>query len=249
MIGLMLLGNGIALLMLGDATYLAVVTAIAAVQLVAVSWLVFAVQARHGALISAGTVVAVASLLASVVFLPAMAIQQERAELGTSLSVVQLVMVILSIAVLVIARLRDRIAEDAVRRERALRKRRTHCETCGQRIHPVLGTCGCMLQVRQDSGRTYGVLTIKSGKGAMTQYALGAMTQIGAGAKCDLRLDVDPLVATNHCVVFERGKDLCIRDAPESGGTYVNGERIAERVLADGDEIRIGDSWLLYERH
>jgi len=248
MCGLVLLGNGVALLAVGDAAYLAVVTAIAAVQLVAISWLALAVQARHASLTSGGTVIVVASLSASALFLPALAIEQTESALGAHLSIAQLFLVILAIAVVISARVRDRMAEDAARREKAMRRRRTECQVCGKRIHPVLGTCGCTVRAGTAEGLSIGRLAVKSAKGAMTQFTLGTTTTIGASAKCDIQLDQDPLVASNHCVIFERGKEVCIRDAPESSGTYVNGERISERTLEDGDEIRIGDSWLLFEK-
>ena len=55
----------------------------------------------------------------------------------------------------------------------------------------------------------------------------------------------DPALSRRHCVIEPRGERLVLRDLDSRNGVFVNGSRVAEQPLADGDQIRIGDSVLL----
>jgi len=55
----------------------------------------------------------------------------------------------------------------------------------------------------------------------------------------------DPALSRRHCVVEPGGKHLVLRDLDNCNGVFVNGSRVTEQPLADGDQIRIGDSVLL----
>lgn len=56
----------------------------------------------------------------------------------------------------------------------------------------------------------------------------------------------DPLVSRQHCLIERRGLIFLLRDLDSSNGTLVNGIPVRERVLAHGDQIRVGDSLLLF---
>lgn len=49
-----------------------------------------------------------------------------------------------------------------------------------------------------------------------------------------------PMVSKAHAMVFRRDGAYVVRDLGSSNGTYVNGKRIDEQVLKDGDELRLG---------
>jgi Nif-specific regulatory protein len=55
----------------------------------------------------------------------------------------------------------------------------------------------------------------------------------------------DPALSRQHCVIDRSGAGLLIRDLGSKNGVFVNGCPVTERALADGDQIRIGDSALL----
>ncbi len=70
---------------------------------------------------------------------------------------------------------------------------------------------------------------------------------IGAAAGNDLVL-ADNQVSRNHAVLEGRGRNIELVDLNSENGTFVNGERISRRVLADGDRVALGpDVHLIYE--
>ena len=58
----------------------------------------------------------------------------------------------------------------------------------------------------------------------------------------------DPALSRHHCVIDRTGTGLVLRDLGSKNGVFVNGCPVTERALADGDQIRIGDSALLFMR-
>ncbi len=68
---------------------------------------------------------------------------------------------------------------------------------------------------------------------------------VGAGNNCNLKVD-DRFLSKTHCkfcIVEERWN---IVDCESTNGVYVNGERIENHVLTDGDAIKIGDLMIYY---
>ena len=55
-------------------------------------------------------------------------------------------------------------------------------------------------------------------------------------------------VSRNHAVLERRGRTIELADLNSENGTFVNGERIVRRVLADGDRVSLGPAvHLIYE--
>src|SRR3989454_4393924 len=52
-------------------------------------------------------------------------------------------------------------------------------------------------------------------------------------------------VSRRHCVIERQGARVTITDLASHNGTFVNGVPIMERLLAHGDQVRIGDSVFL----
>src|SRR5258705_3331762 len=64
---------------------------------------------------------------------------------------------------------------------------------------------------------------------------------IGRRSEPDLRLPGADISRVHAEITFDKG--VCtIRDKQSRFGTFVNGERTAEKVLAHGDEIRLGQA-------
>ncbi len=63
--------------------------------------------------------------------------------------------------------------------------------------------------------------------------------------KADLILK-DQAVSRNHAEIVRQDDDYLIRDLNSTNGTYVNGQRLKERVLKHMDEIWVGKCRLLY---
>ena len=87
-------------------------------------------------------------------------------------------------------------------------------------------------------------LRILTGTLAGQTRALGpARTALGRDALCEIRFDpqADVEVSARHAEVRVDDGRVLIRDANSTNGTYVNDRRLSgERVLAEGDVIRLG---------
>ncbi len=71
--------------------------------------------------------------------------------------------------------------------------------------------------------------------------------EFSVGRNPSNRLSVsDPSLSRQHCVISMRGGQFEIRDLDSRNGTFVNAVPVHERVLADGDEIQIGNSLFLF---
>src|SRR5688500_4823303 len=48
-------------------------------------------------------------------------------------------------------------------------------------------------------------------------------------------------VSSHHCEVLLKGSDVIVRDLDSTNGTYINGEKITEKVLKPGQILRLGN--------
>ena len=85
-------------------------------------------------------------------------------------------------------------------------------------------------------------LAIEDG-GEVVLFALGEREgqtlRIGRSPAADIVLD-DASVSRRHAVIVHRGGRAVILDDRSLNGVFVNGERVGEAVLSDGDGIAIG---------
>src|SRR6185436_16647635 len=56
----------------------------------------------------------------------------------------------------------------------------------------------------------------------------------------------DAMVSRRHAVIEYRGSQYFLRDCNSSNGSLVNGDRVSERNLRDGDLVAIGTARLLF---
>jgi FHA domain len=73
----------------------------------------------------------------------------------------------------------------------------------------------------------------------------GEVIHIGRGLAADLRLD-ESSVSRRHAIVVPRSTGARILDDRSSYGTFVNGRRIQQADLRDGDVIVLGRVMLRY---
>jgi hypothetical protein len=73
----------------------------------------------------------------------------------------------------------------------------------------------------------------------------GEVVHIGRGLAADLRLD-ESSVSRRHAIVVPRASGARILDDRSSYGTFVNGRRIQQTDLQDGDVIVLGRVMLRY---
>jgi uncharacterized RDD family membrane protein YckC len=72
-----------------------------------------------------------------------------------------------------------------------------------------------------------------------------SLLSIGRDPTNDLVLP-DAMVSRRHAVIEYRGSQFYLRDCNSSNGSLVNGDRISERNLRDGDLVAIGTARLLF---
>jgi len=58
---------------------------------------------------------------------------------------------------------------------------------------------------------------------------------------------LDPLVSRRHCLIRREGQGFLLQDLESRNNTFINGVPVKERELAHGDQIRIGDSILVFQ--
>jgi pSer/pThr/pTyr-binding forkhead associated (FHA) protein len=91
-------------------------------------------------------------------------------------------------------------------------------------------------------------LAIEDG-GEIVLFALGEregrVLRIGRSPAADILLD-DPSVSRRHAQVVHRGGRAVLLDDRSLNGVFVNGARVGEAALQDGDAIAIGRVSLRY---
>jgi len=89
----------------------------------------------------------------------------------------------------------------------------------------------------------YAYLTILTGNRAGTNFPLDARrkTLLGRGTDCHISVP-DPLCSRIHASLRCTPDGWIIRDAESRNGTFVNGQKIDEATIVDGNTIRIGSS-------
>ncbi len=69
---------------------------------------------------------------------------------------------------------------------------------------------------------------------------------VGRDDSCDLTM-AHPGVSKHHAMITRESGQISIKDLGSTNGTFVNGARITQVVLNNGDEIRIGPFHLVYD--
>jgi hypothetical protein len=89
------------------------------------------------------------------------------------------------------------------------------------------------------------LLLSEADNGQAVNFRLTALTYIGRSEDNQLRL-LDPGVSRRHVLVMATPGGYTIRDLGSQNGTYVNGARVDESALTDGDRITIGEINLVF---
>ncbi|MDP9113652.1 MAG: FHA domain-containing protein [Acidobacteriota bacterium] len=78
--------------------------------------------------------------------------------------------------------------------------------------------------------------------GRKIQVAGGTILRVGRTAKSDYALGEDSYLSGQHFAIECDGKQCTIRDLGSSNGTFVNGDRVTEHTVQDGDSVAAGGS-------
>ncbi len=92
-----------------------------------------------------------------------------------------------------------------------------------------------------------GLLEVAEGTFIGQRFVLSSnQLVIGRGEICDICLQ-DSSISRRHAVITRTGRRLMISDRASTNGTYVNGVKIAQHELADGDRIKMGNTVLIFK--
>lgn len=69
---------------------------------------------------------------------------------------------------------------------------------------------------------------------------------IGRAGDAPIRVD-DEFVSRKHCEVYLQDGKVVLRDLQSHNGTFVNGQRITEILLASGDKLQIGETRMVFQ--
>jgi pSer/pThr/pTyr-binding forkhead associated (FHA) protein len=93
--------------------------------------------------------------------------------------------------------------------------------------------------VREQLARPGRYLALDAGTTSLLLGLERDVTHIGRGLTADIQLE-DQRVSRQHAIVLRRGASFVIVDDRSACGTFVNGDRVSEAELHDGDEIVLG---------
>jgi len=77
------------------------------------------------------------------------------------------------------------------------------------------------------------------------EYQLDTNTVIGRAPQAAIQIVVEG-VSRAHAEIVNRGAAFVLKDLESINGTFVNGKRVRQQVLVDGDEIAIGQARILF---
>ena len=79
-------------------------------------------------------------------------------------------------------------------------------------------------------------------------HFLEPLTFVGRTPENQIRI-YKPAVSRRHAQITETEGGWLLRDLSSENGTYVNGQRVTERLLADGDRVQFGTSRFVLRLH
>ncbi len=90
------------------------------------------------------------------------------------------------------------------------------------------------------------LLVVQRGPGAGSRYLLDSdLSTVGRHPESDIFLD-DITVSRRHVEFRREDQEFRVRDVGSLNGTYLNGDRVDDAELQNGDEVRIGKFRLIF---
>ena len=94
-----------------------------------------------------------------------------------------------------------------------------------------------------EGGRGAGALVLPNGERVLLGEEIVTMGRL---PECTICL-ADPNVSRHHAEIRPRGMGFQLIDLGSTNGCTVNGVRVGERDLVDGDEVRLGNTLMIFE--
>jgi DNA-binding NtrC family response regulator len=78
-------------------------------------------------------------------------------------------------------------------------------------------------------------------------FEINEFVVVGRSADSETEMAVhDHFISNQHCRIEKRKDDFWVRDLRSRNGTFVNGTRISEALLRDGDQLRVGETEMIF---
>ena len=91
-------------------------------------------------------------------------------------------------------------------------------------------------------------LVVQAGAIPGMRYPLSKpVTTMGRNPQNDVALPGDVQVSSRHAEIRQEAGRFIIYDLGSTNGTFISGQQITKQVLRDGDEIRVGDTRLVFQ--
>jgi diguanylate cyclase (GGDEF)-like protein len=101
------------------------------------------------------------------------------------------------------------------------------------------------VEIPKKSIRDRAYLIVLTGEGVGSMFRIEGESVIGRSASTTIRLNDDG-VSRRHAKLTQQGTQIILEDLKSANGTFVNDEQVVgERILKDGDKIRIGSTTIL----
>ena len=89
------------------------------------------------------------------------------------------------------------------------------------------------------------LICIGDGDAPSVEYRLGTLNYLGRSEDNLIQIE-EPCASRRHAAVVATPAGYVVEDLHSQNGTFVNGEQIKERLLADGDRIQVGDVQIIF---
>ncbi|MBI4860882.1 MAG: FHA domain-containing protein [Candidatus Riflebacteria bacterium] len=128
-----------------------------------------------------------------------------------------------------------------------------YCRKCRQEVPDLLSTetstqcpnCGAPISFKDGIPRTAARLLLKDGEETVGEFRVSGPVSIGKD-KANYVQILHPTVALKHAEILPQAGGHVIKDLGSEKGTFINGKRVTEAPLKDGDEIKVGDTRFLF---
>ena len=94
------------------------------------------------------------------------------------------------------------------------------------------------------SGRKHARLIVLAGGNVGEMYEIDPQLVLGRGREADVRLQGDG-ISRKHALVRLDGEGVRFEDLGSTNGSFINGERVMQQVLNEGDKVQIGTAVIL----